>query len=173
MPLTVSNPRDLLLLQLADLLFVERQLSFQLLPELLAKVSDPDLAGVLADHVEPTKRHAERLEDVFRSLGAEPSSSHSPPFTGLVDQHSELAGNIVAPTLADLFHAAAAAHTEHHEIAAYRALVPLARALGDGAAVELLETNLADEQHALAELELAVGRLASQTANASADAREH
>ena len=169
MPLTVSNPRDLLLLALSDLLFVERQLSFAVLPELAGKAADPDLARVLAEHLEPTKRHAQRVEDVFRSLGAEPSPNYSPPFIGLVDQHSELAGSIVAPGLADLFHATAAAHSEHYEIAAYDALIPLARAVGAGPAVELLEANLADEQHALAKLELAIGRLAGQAVSAPGD----
>jgi ferritin-like metal-binding protein YciE len=42
-----------------------------------------------------------------------------------VDQHDELAGAIVDARLADLFHAQAALHTEHMEMAYYRTLLPL------------------------------------------------
>ena len=161
MPLTVSNPRDLYLVALADILFVERMLSFEVLPELLRQVSDAELATALAEHREQTREHAERVERAFRLVGAEPSSGHSPPFVGLKDQHEELADGIRDERLADVFHAMAAAHTEHYEIAAYRALVVLARALDQGEAAELLERNLAEEEAALERAETAVARLSA------------
>lgn len=163
MPLTVGNPRDLFLVLLSDILFVERQLSFEVLPELLKQVKDPDLAAALGEHVEPTKRHAENVERVFGTVGAEPSPDHSDPFAALVDQHSRLASSILDPTLADVFHAVAAAHTEHYEIAAYRALIELARAMGQGDAVSLLEANLADEKEALAALEGVISELTARS----------
>jgi len=166
MPLTVSNPRDLYLALLGDLLFVERQLSFQVLPELIKEVRDPELAGLLGDHVEPTKRHAEALEQVFRLAGAEPSSNHSDPLVALVEQHRQLSGSIVEPRLADIFHAVAAAHSEHYEIAAYRALIPLARALGQDDAADHLKRNLSDEEEALAGLERIVSELTSRAVTA-------
>jgi ferritin-like metal-binding protein YciE len=159
MPLTVSNPRDLYLVALSDILFVERMLSFEVLPELLKQVEDAELNKALAEHREQTHAHAERVERAFRLVGAEPSSAHSPPFVGLSEQHEELAGSVKDPRLADAFHAMAAAHTEHYEIAAYRALVALARALEQGEAVGLLEANLAEEEAALERAEAAVARL--------------
>ena len=83
MPLTVSNPRDLLLVELADILFVERMLSFEVLPELLKQVSDPELTAALAEHLAQTKSHVTNVERAFEAVGAEPSSQHSPPFVGL------------------------------------------------------------------------------------------
>ena len=80
MPATVSNPRDLFLVALSDILFVERMLSFEVLPELLKQVRDPSLSGGLAEHLEETKRHVERVEAAFLAVGAEPSSAHSQPF---------------------------------------------------------------------------------------------
>ena len=153
MPLTVSNPRDLLLVQLADILFVERLLSFEVLPELLKKVSDPDLGGALAEHLEQTKRHVSNVEAAFRVVGAEPSSNLSRPFVGLKEQHSQVAGDIKARPLADLWHAASAIHTEHYEIAAYRQLRALARLMGLDELDELLVANLRDEEQALERLE--------------------
>jgi ferritin-like metal-binding protein YciE len=153
MPLTVSNPRDLFLVELADILFVERMLSFQVLPQLLSQVSDPELTTALAEHLAQTKRHVANVERAFELVGAEPSSNHSPPFVGLEDQHCEIASSIKAPGLADLWHAAAAIHTEHYEIAAYRQLRLLAQKLGNDELDRLLAENLTDEEQALGRLE--------------------
>ena len=159
MPATVSNPRDLFLVALSEILFVERMLSFEVLPELQKQVHDPDLGRALAEHLEETKRHVENVEAAFRAVGAEPSSAHSPPFVGLKDHHSQLAGNTKDDRLADVLHAHAAAATEHYEIASYRTLVALARELGVDDARKALESNLSDEEGALKALEKALGSL--------------
>src|SRR5947209_8958020 len=101
MALTVSNPRDLLLVGLADILFVERMLAFEVLPEMLKQVSDPELSDALGEHLAQTKRHVGAVEAAFAELGAEPSSQLSPPFVGLKDQHSQIASSVKAPALAD------------------------------------------------------------------------
>jgi ferritin-like metal-binding protein YciE len=166
MPLTVSNPRDLLLIGLADILFVERMLSFQVLPELLKDVSEPELATVLADHLAQTKRHVTNVERTFETVGAEPSSNHSAPFVGLKDQHSEIAGSIKTPTLADLWHATASIHSEHYEIAAYRQLRLLASALGNEELDRLLAENLSEEEQALSRLEQTASGISRRAAGA-------
>ena len=160
MPLTVSNPRDLLLAGLADLLFVERMLRFEVLPQLIEQVADPDLEAVLAEHLDQTARHVAAVEDAFRALGAEPSSDRSPALDGLRAQHAQLAGSIKAPALADAWHATAAIHTEHYEIAAYRRLLAMAARLGAGDLDELLAGNLRDEEAALERLEAVADALA-------------
>jgi ferritin-like metal-binding protein YciE len=164
MPLTVSNPRDLLLVELADILFVERMLSFEVLPELLKQVSDPELSAALAEHLAQTKRHVTNVEHAFEAAGAEPSSQHSPPFVGLKDQHSEITGSMKAPVLADLWHATAAIHAEHYEIAAYRQLRLLAQALGNEDLDRLLAENLGEEEQALDRLEQAAGAVSRRAA---------
>jgi ferritin-like metal-binding protein YciE len=159
MPLTVSNPRDLLLVELADILFVERMLSFEVIPELLKQVCDPQLGGALAEHLEQTKRHVLNVEAAFRAAGAEPSSNHGRPFVGLKEQHAEIGGSIRSPALADLWHATAAIHTEHYEIAAYRQLRLLASQIGLDEVGELLAANLQDEERALERLDAAAREL--------------
>jgi ferritin-like metal-binding protein YciE len=159
MPMTVSNRRDLFLTVLSDLMFVERQLAFDVLPELLKEVADPELAHGLADHLAQTKRHARDLEDVFRSVGAEPNSDHSFAFGGLQEQRSARAGTIVTVGLKDVFNAAAATHVEHYEIAAYQTLIVLASSIGKDETRTTLERNLEDERQALTLLEQAIERL--------------
>ena len=92
MPLTVSNPRDLLLLELGDILFVERMLSFEVLPELLKQVNDPELAGALAEHLEQTKRHVANVEQAFRAAmaRADGTCQHQHRAASLTDRASLL-----------------------------------------------------------------------------------
>jgi ferritin-like metal-binding protein YciE len=160
MPMTVSNPRDLFLTVLSDLMFVERQQAFEVLPELLKEISDPELGHALAEHLQETKRHAQDLEGVFRAADAEPSSDHSFAFAGMREQRSSRAGSIVAISLKDVFDATAAAHVEHYEIAAYRTLIALSDSIVGGDARAVLERNLGEERDALARLEQVIERLA-------------
>jgi ferritin-like metal-binding protein YciE len=160
MPPTLSNPRDLLLTTLAEALFIERMLSFEVLPEMLKAVSDDELAGHLATHLQETKRHVEAVEAAFRAVGAEPSSAHSLPFGGLIDQHEQLASSAKSPVLVDAVHAHAAAQVEQYEIRGYRTLLSLAAAIDAGDVVALLEPVLADEEHALQHVDGDIGRLA-------------
>lgn len=164
MSLTVSNPRDLLLVELGDILFVERMLSFEVLPDLLKKVNNPDLTGALAEHLEQTKRHVANVEQAFKAVGAEPSSNLSPAFVGLKDEHSQIGASVKASGLADLWHATAAIHSEHYEIAAYRQLRVLAGMLGNEELDRLLAENLRDEEQALMRLEQAAREVAEQAA---------
>ncbi|HEU5245374.1 MAG TPA: DUF892 family protein [Gaiellaceae bacterium] len=157
----MSNPRDLFLQLLGELLWVERTLSFEVLPGLHEAVQSEGLAAAVAEHLEQTKEHGPRLEQVFRALEAEPSSNHSPPVEKLAEHHDELADSFADPRLADVFHAAAAATTEHHEIASYDALLALGQSVGlSDEARGLLERSRAEEGEALERLEAELQRLA-------------
>lgn len=144
MPGKVSNPRDLVVLLLGELLYVERRLAGGVIRDLAAAVRDEELRNDLLHHLDETRRHVERIETAFRRLEVAPTANLSRPFESGVDQHDELAPSIVEPELADRFHAQAALHTEHWETAAYDALLRLApRELG-----ELLKPSLEDERRA-------------------------
>jgi ferritin-like metal-binding protein YciE len=151
-PPTLSNPRDLFLQLLGELLWVERTLAFELLPELERSARSEVLAEVLQGHLAETKEHASRLEQVFRTVGAEPSSNLCPPVEKLGEHHDELAQNVKEERLRDLFHAVSAAATEHYEIASYDALLTLGDALELGDARALLEQNREEEERALKRL---------------------
>ena len=140
---------------------MERTLSFEVLPQLHEAVQSEGLAAAVAEHLEQTKEHGPRLEQVFRAVDAEPSSNLSPPAEQLAKHHDELADSFADDGLADFFHAAAAATTEHHEIASYDALLSLGQSVGLSAeARKLLEQNRAEEGEALQRLESELERLA-------------
>jgi ferritin-like metal-binding protein YciE len=159
----LSNPRDLFLQLLAEQLWTERRLSFDVLPELRKAVESEGLAAAVEEHLEQTREHGPRLEKVFRALGAEPSSNLNPPVEKLAEHHDELAGSFSNDRLEDVFHASAAATTEHHELAAYDTLLTLAGAveLPDDAR-GLLEQNRSEEAEALGRLQQERDRLVGQ-----------
>ena len=132
-----------------------------MLPQLQRAVTSEGLAAAVAEHLEQTREHGPRLEAVFRTVGAEPSSNLSPPAEKLAQHHDELAGSFANDRLADVFHAASAATTEHFELAAYDALLALARAVElPDEARRLLEQNRSEEADALRRLESELERLA-------------
>jgi ferritin-like metal-binding protein YciE len=131
------------------MLWTERTLAFEALPALRRDVTAEGLAHAVDEHLEQTKEHAARLEQVFRAVGAEPSSNLNPPAEKLAEHREEIAGDIPDDRLRDVLNAAAAAATEHLEIAAYDALIELASVLDAGDARGLLERNRKEEADAL------------------------
>ncbi len=125
MPATVSNPRDLLLQLLGDLLYVERRLAGGVLLELADSGSDGRLRDGLEHHLVQTKEHVERCEAAFRKLDASPTANAVDSFESALRQHEATASSIVDTRLADAFHAQVALRTEHLELALYEAVLAL------------------------------------------------
>ena len=154
----LSSPRDLFLQLLAEMLWVERMLVFEVLPSLRKQVQSESLAAAVEEHLVQTRGHVTRVEEAFRALGAEPVSARSAPAAALAAEHDETAGKIAEPRLADLFHAGAAIKTEHFEIASYDVLLDLA----PDAVRESLAQNRKDEAQALELLRELAGRLGGE-----------
>ncbi len=130
-----------------------------MLPKLHQSVRSQGLAEAVAEHLEQTKEHGPRLEHVFRAVGAEPSSNLDASLEKLAAQHDELGDSFASERLADVFHAAAAARTEHNEIAMYDALLTLGNALDLGESRSLLEENRREEEQALRRMNAELERL--------------
>jgi ferritin-like metal-binding protein YciE len=150
---TLVNPRDLLLKELSELLWVERTLFFEVLPSVHDAAHSLELQQLLTDHREETRVHCVRVEDAIRAVGAEPAAAASPPLAKLKEQHEEDAAQITSTTLRDVFHCAGAARTEHYELAAYDAAIGLAEQLGLTTAARLLEQNRGEDAAALHRIE--------------------
>jgi ferritin-like metal-binding protein YciE len=136
-------------------------LAFEILPKLQHAVTGETLHGIVGEHLEQTKEHVARLEQVFRAAGAEPSSNLYPPIEQLAQHHEQIGGSIPNDRLADVYHAAAASTTERIEISAYDALVALAQTLDLGDARGLLEQTRKEELDALEKLQGELERLAA------------
>jgi ferritin-like metal-binding protein YciE len=155
----MSNPRDLLLHQLSELLWIEQTLFFEVLPSVHDEARDPDLQQALTEHRSVTRTHATRVEAAIRAAGAEPAAARSAALDAMTKQHSEQAGEIKQPVLKDVFHCAGVARAEHLELAAYDAAIGLAESLGLGECASLLRRNRDEDANALDEAEKLAARL--------------
>jgi ferritin-like metal-binding protein YciE len=152
----ISSPRDLVVQLLGELLYVERRLHDALLPALVAAVNDEELKEGLRAHQQETRAHVERAEQALSLLGVKQTSNLFQPLEAAASQHEEGTESIVEPTLADLFHAQSALHTEHLELASYRTLLPLV----PREAAELLKPSYDEEGDAAKLLVKTIDRLA-------------
>jgi ferritin-like metal-binding protein YciE len=163
----ITNPRELFLHELGDILYVERNLAEETLPQLIEEVQDEEFRTGLEKHLGQTRRHVENVERVFAEFGEEVEVERCVGFDGLKQEHAMLAGES-SPTLIDLIDVGAAARTENYEIAAYEGLRRMAKALGEDKAVDLLDENLRDEKETLRQVEKIATRLSRETAAAGA-----
>lgn len=143
------NPRDLLLHQLSELLWIERTLFFTIIPRVHDAAHDARLREALTEHRAQTRVHCVRVEDAVRTLGAEPAAAASPPLEKLGEQHETTAKSITHPVLRDVFHCAGVIRAEHYELACYAAALGLAGDLGLKPAARLLEQNRDEDAAAL------------------------
>jgi ferritin-like metal-binding protein YciE len=157
----MSDPRELFLHELVDVLYTEKMLGRQILPKLAKEASDQELAKGFEEHADVTKRHIENVEAAFKEMGEKPKTEKCPGIEGLREEHDQfMKEEKPAPEIVDMFNTGAAARTEHYEIAAYTGLVTSARALGETKVADLLERNLRDEENMLERVEKIAERLA-------------
>jgi ferritin-like metal-binding protein YciE len=159
MPDKIVNPRDLLLLQLSELLWIERKLFFEIIPAVHDGAHAPELQEALTAHRTETRTHCVRIEEAVRSLGAEPAAAASPPLDELKKQHEEQAEQITHRVLRDVFHCAGVVRTEHYELACYDPAIQLARELGHKECARLLEQNRGEDADALKKIEKLAAKL--------------
>jgi ferritin-like metal-binding protein YciE len=158
----IATPKELFLHELGDILYVERKLAEETLPQLIDEVSDDEFKSGLENHLKQTKKHVTNVEKVFRIFDEEPHEEPCIGFEGLKKEHSALLEK-ASSSLVDSVDLGAAARTENYEIAAYEGLRRLAKSLGEDDAVDLLDENLAQEKEALREVEKIATRVSNES----------
>jgi ferritin-like metal-binding protein YciE len=156
---SLANPRDLLLQQLSELLWIERKLFFEIIPAVHDGAQAPELQQALTAHREETRLHCVRVEEATRSIGAEPAAAASPPLDKLKEVHEEHAQQITHRVLRDVFHCAGVVRTEHYELACYDPAIQLARELGHKVCARRLEQNRGEDADALKRIEKLASKL--------------
>lgn len=159
----ITNPKELFLHELGDILYVERALAEETLPKLIDEVSDEEFRSGLESHLEQTRGHVSNVEQVFELLGEEPQVEKCVGFEGLKKEHDQLIEESPR-ALVDIVDVGAAARTENYEIAAYEGLRRMAKAMGEDEAVALLDENLKQEKETLREVEKIATRLSNESA---------
>ena len=140
----MEDLRDLYIEELRDLYNAEKQL-VRALPKMAKSASDDQLKQAFETHLEETKGHVERLEQIFEKLGKKPGGKTCKAMQGLVEEGKEMMEEDAEPEVLDAALIAAAQRVEHYEIAGYGTVRTYARLLGDEQAAKLLQKTLDEE----------------------------
>jgi ferritin-like metal-binding protein YciE len=130
--------------ELRDLYNAENQL-LKALPKMAKAASSEDLKEAFEKHLEQTKGHVKRLEQVFEALGEKPKGKTCRAMKGLIEEGSEILKENGKESILDAGIIVAAQKVEHYEIASYGSVRSFARLLGQNKAAELLQTTLDEE----------------------------
>jgi ferritin-like metal-binding protein YciE len=131
--------------EVRDLYHAEKQL-IKALPKMAKAASHDDLRDGFETHLEETREHVTRLEEVFEALGEKVRAKPCKGMAGIIEEGSELIQEEDAGAVMDAALIAAAQRVEHYEITAYGSCVAWARLLGMDDVVSLLEQTLEEEK---------------------------
>ena len=141
----IKTMNDLFVHQLQDIYYAEKQL-VKALPKMAAKATDPQLKQGFVTHLDETKTHVQRLEQIFKMLGDEVKAVNCPAIDGIIQEADEVAGEIEDKAVLDAALINAAQAAEHYEITRYGSLIAWARRLGRNDCVSLLQKTLDEER---------------------------
>lgn len=137
--------KELYVDELKDIYNAENQL-VKALPKMAKAASSDDLRAGFEEHLEQTRGHVQRLEQIFKALGEKPTGKKCKGMEGLVAEGQEMMGEDFEDDLMDAALISAAQRVEHYEIAAYGTVRTYAELLGEDEAVTLLEQTLEEEK---------------------------
>src|SRR5262245_41799362 len=133
--------------ELRDAYDAEKQLT-KALPKLAKAATSPELRAAFESHLEETRGHVERLEQVFESIEEKPRGKHCDGIAGIIEEGKTVMEEEFDEPTMDACLIAAGQRAEHYEMAAYGTLVAWARGMGHSKAAKLLQQNLDEEKAA-------------------------
>jgi ferritin-like metal-binding protein YciE len=136
--------RDLYIHELKDLYSAEKQI-IRALPKMVKAATNRQLAAAFTQHLEQTKRHAERLEQILESQGESTRGPKCAGMEGVLKEGDEMIMEDAEDEVRDAGLIAAAQRVEHYEIAGYGCARTYAEELGDKNGARLLNTTLREE----------------------------
>jgi len=141
----IKTMNDLFVHQLQDIYYAENQL-VKALPKMAAKATDKQLKQGFLTHLEETRTHVQRLEQVFQMHGAEVKAVNCPAIDGIIQEADEVAGEVENKAVLDAALINAAQAAEHYEITRYGSLIAWAKQLGRSDCAGMLQKTLDDEK---------------------------
>jgi ferritin-like metal-binding protein YciE len=142
-----NSLKDLYVDELRDLYDAEHQI-IKALPRLIDAASSDELQSALNEHLEITKQQAERLEQIFESLGEKAKGKKCKGMEGLIKEGSEVIEENDDEQVRDAGIISAAQRVEHYEMAGYGTVRTYASLLGEDEAADLLQQTLDEEKEA-------------------------
>jgi ferritin-like metal-binding protein YciE len=156
--------QELLIEELQDLYDAERQLLIAL-PQLAEAARGDALRAAFSSHLEETRTHITRLDEVFALIGQGATPRHCAGLAGILAEGSKLLGQpAIDGAVLDAGLIAGAQKAEHYEMCGYGTCVAWARTLGLHQVAARLEETLEEEKAA----DQTLSDLAVQEVNISA-----
>lgn len=141
----LENLKDLLIHQIKDLYSAEEQM-IEGLPKVMQNTSNDELRTIFTEHLEVTKKHKKRLEEVAEKLDIDPSGQTCKAMKGLMNETSSFIKEDASPEVRDAGLIADAQRVEHYEISAYGTAITYAETLGLQDVADLLKQTIDDEK---------------------------
>jgi ferritin-like metal-binding protein YciE len=138
---------DAFLDELRDAYDGEKQL-LKALPKMAKNATSDVLRDAFESHLEETRVHVERLEQVMEGLGEKARGKHCDGLAGIIEEGKSMMEEDFDEMTMDASLIAAAQRVEHYEIAAYGTLIAWAKAMGHTDAAKLLIETLEEEKAA-------------------------
>ena len=143
----ITTLDDVLIDELKDLYSAENQL-IKALPKMAKASKSDDLRQAFEKHLEQTRLHVERIEEICGDLKIKPRGRKCVGMEGLIEEGREVLETHSDPVPLQAALIGAAQRVEHYEIAAYGTARAHAKQLGYLKAVDLLGKTLAEEKQA-------------------------
>src|SRR5450631_1974686 len=134
--------------EIRDIYWAEKHI-VKTLPKMYKAAGSEPLKHAFEDHLEETKEHVNRLEQVFQILGEKAQAKKCEAMEGIVKEGETIIDETEEKTaVRDVGLVLAAQKVEHYEISTYGGLAQLARTLGKVDIADLLEKTLKEEKNA-------------------------
>jgi ferritin-like metal-binding protein YciE len=141
----IKTMDDLFVHQLQDIYYAEKQL-VKALPKMAEKATDRQLKQGFLSHLEETKTHVQRLEQVFQMHGVEVKAVDCPAIDGIIREADEVTGEVADKAVLDAALINAGQAAEHYEITRYGSLIAWAKQLGRDDCASILQKTLDEEK---------------------------
>lgn len=134
--------------EIKDIYWAEKHL-VKAIPKMSKAATSPELKKAFNNHLEETKGHVERLEQVFEILGFKPQTKKCEAMDGITREGDSIVEETESGTSTrDVGLILAGQKVEHYEISTYGGLTQLARNLGHDDIAEILQMTLNEEKTA-------------------------
>ena len=138
--------QDLFLDSIKDIYWAENHL-VKTLPKMQSAAASEELANAIATHLEQTKGHVQRLNQVFEMLNEKKQAKKCDAMEGITKEGEGIVEDTDTGTPArDTGVIMASQKVEHYEIATYSGIIQLANKLGYSDVASVLEQTLAEEK---------------------------
>src|SRR6266513_1931422 len=141
----IKTMNDLFVHQLQDIYYAEKQI-VKTLSKMAEKANNKQLKQGFLTHLDETKTHVQRLEQVFQMHGAEIKAVDCPAIDGIIEEADDVAGEVADKSVLDAALVAAAQAVEHYEMTRYGTLVAWAKQLGRNDCASVLQKTLDEER---------------------------